>query len=38
MTKAQREAIHSYDERIGVDDLLAGVDWYQHLIERLPDQ
>ena len=36
MTKAQREAIHSYDERIGVDDLVAGVGWYQHLIERLP--
>ncbi len=36
MSKAQREAIHSYDERIGVDDLVAGVGWYQHLIERLP--
>ncbi len=35
MTKAQREAIHSYDERIGVDDLVAGVGWYQHLIESL---
>ena len=36
MTKAQRESIHSYDERIGVDDFLAGIDWYQLLIERLP--
>ena len=35
MSKAQREAIHSYDERIGVDDFVAGVDWYQHLIEGL---
>jgi carboxypeptidase PM20D1 len=36
MSKAHREAIHSYDERIGVDDLVAGVGWYQHLIEGLP--
>jgi carboxypeptidase PM20D1 len=36
MTKAQREAIHSYDENIGVDDFLDGVRWYQRLIERLP--
>jgi carboxypeptidase PM20D1 len=36
MTKAQRESIHSYDERIGVDDFVAGIDWYQLLIERLP--
>ena len=36
MSKAQREAIHSYDERIGVDDLIDGAGWYQHLIERLP--
>ncbi len=36
MTKAQRESIHSYDEHIGVDDFLAGVDWYARLIERLP--
>ncbi len=35
MTKAQREAIHSYDEHIGVDDFLDGVRWYQRLIERL---
>jgi len=36
MTKAQRQAIHSYDEHLGVDALLDGVRWYRHLIERLP--
>ena len=36
MSKAQREAIHSYDEHLGVDDFLDGVRWYQRLIERLP--
>lgn len=36
MSKSQREAIHSFDERIGVEDLLDGANWYQHLIERLP--
>ena len=36
MSKAQRESVHSYDEHIGVDDFLAGVGWYQLLIERLP--
>ena len=36
MTKAQREAIHSYDEHLGIDDLLDGVTWYRTLIERLP--
>ena len=35
MTKAQREAIHSFDEHLGVDALLDGVRWYQRLIERL---
>jgi carboxypeptidase PM20D1 len=35
MTKVQREAIHSYDEHLGVDDFLDGVRWYQRLIERL---
>ena len=35
MTKAQRESIHSYDEHIGVDDFLAGIGWYQRLIERI---
>jgi carboxypeptidase PM20D1 len=36
MTRAQREAVHSYDEHLGVDAFLAGIDWYQRLIERLP--
>ena len=36
MTKAQREAIHSYDEHIGVADLVDGARWYTLLIERLP--
>lgn len=36
MSKAQREAIHSFDERIVVDDLLDGARWYRLLIERLP--
>ena len=35
MSKAQRESIHSYDERIGIDDLTDGIGWYQHLIERI---
>jgi carboxypeptidase PM20D1 len=36
MTKAQRESIHSYDERLGIDDFLDGVRWYQRLIETIP--
>jgi carboxypeptidase PM20D1 len=36
MTKAQREAIHSYDEHLGIDDFLAGIAWYHRLIERIP--
>jgi carboxypeptidase PM20D1 len=36
MDAAQRHAIHSYDEHLGVDAFLAGIDWYQALIERLP--
>ncbi len=36
MTKAQREAIHSYDEHLGIEDLVDGVTWYRTLIERLP--
>jgi carboxypeptidase PM20D1 len=35
MSKAQRESIHSYDEHLGVDDLLAGVRWYRRLIKGL---
>lgn len=36
MTKAQRESIHSYDEHLGIDALVEGVEWYQRLIERIP--
>ena len=36
MSKAQRQAIHSYDEHLGVDALAEGVLWYQTLIEQLP--
>jgi carboxypeptidase PM20D1 len=36
MTKAQRQAIHSYDEHLGVDAFVEGVRWYQRLIERIP--
>ena len=36
MTKAQRESIHSFDEHIGVADLVDGARWYTLLIERLP--
>jgi carboxypeptidase PM20D1 len=37
MTKAQRESIHSYDEHLGVEDFLAGVDWYARLLQDLPE-
>jgi carboxypeptidase PM20D1 len=37
MDAAQRRAVHSYDEHLGVDAFLAGIDWYQALIERLPE-
>ncbi|MBC2931820.1 M20/M25/M40 family metallo-hydrolase [Nocardioides sp. zg-1228] len=36
MSKAQRAAIHSYDEHLGVADLVDGVRWYRLLVERLP--
>ncbi|WP_331502257.1 M20/M25/M40 family metallo-hydrolase [Nocardioides sp.] len=36
MTAAQRRAIHSYDEHLDVAAFLAGIDWYQALIEGLP--
>lgn len=36
MTKEQRESIHSFDERIGVEDFVAGVGWYRRLVEQLP--
>ncbi|MEO9325006.1 M20/M25/M40 family metallo-hydrolase [Nocardioides sp. C4-1] len=35
MSKAQREAIHSFDEHLGVDDLLDGVRFYERLIQGL---
>ena len=35
MSKAQRQAIHSYDEHLGVDDFLLGIDWYERLIEKV---
>jgi len=34
---AQRRAVHSYDEHLGVEAFLAGIDWYQALLEGLPD-
>ena len=37
MSKAQRQAIHSYDEHLGVDAFVDGVRWYQRLIERIPE-
>ncbi|MGO0576915.1 M20/M25/M40 family metallo-hydrolase [Ornithinimicrobium panacihumi] len=36
MTKEQRESIHSYDERVGCQDLVDGVAWTRLLLERLP--
>ena len=36
MSKPQRQAIHSYDEHLGVDTFVDGVRWYQRLIERIP--
>jgi len=38
MSKAQRQAIHSYDEHLGVDAFVEGVRWYQRLIERIPSE
>ncbi|MBE7325773.1 M20/M25/M40 family metallo-hydrolase [Nocardioides sp. Y6] len=35
MTKAQRDSIHAHDERIGVADLDAGVEWYARLLRAL---
>jgi len=34
MSKAQRASIHSFDERIGVEDFVRGIDWYRLLLER----
>ena len=36
MSKEQRASIHTYDEHLGIDDLVDGVRWYQRLIERIP--
>lgn len=36
MSKAQRQAIHSYDEHLGIETFLEGIDWYRRLIESLP--
>ena len=35
MSAEQRESIHSYDERIGVDDFLDGIRWYRRLLDGL---
>ena len=37
MSGEQREAIHSYDERLGVEDFLDGVRWYRALLDGLDD-
>jgi carboxypeptidase PM20D1 len=34
MSQEQRESIHSYDERIGIDDFVRGIGWYRLLIEQ----
>lgn len=35
MDAEQRESIHSYDERLGVEDFLDGVRWYRTLLDSL---
>lgn len=35
MGAEQRESIHSYDERLGVDDFLDGIRWYRALLDGL---
>lgn len=37
MTALQRHAVHSYDEHLGVDAFLAGIEWYRALLESLPE-
>jgi carboxypeptidase PM20D1 len=37
MDAAQRRAIHSYDEHLGIAAFLEGIEWYGALIERLPE-
>jgi carboxypeptidase PM20D1 len=36
MTRAQRQAVHSYDEHLDVDAFLTGIRWYCRLLESLP--
>ena len=38
MDAEQRESIHSYDERLAVDDFLDGVRWYRTLLDSLAGQ
>lgn len=38
MDADQRESIHSHDERLGVDDFLAGIRWYRSLLDSLDEQ
>ncbi|WP_068258627.1 M20/M25/M40 family metallo-hydrolase [Janibacter limosus] len=35
MSAEQRESIHSYDERLGVEDFLDGIRWYRALLDSL---
>ena len=35
MTTEQRQAIHSYDEHLGIDDFHAGIGWYRRLVEGI---
>jgi len=37
MTRAQRAAIHSYDEHLGLPDFLDGIAWYRLLLQSLPE-
>ncbi len=37
MTAAQRRAVHSYDEHLGVDAFVAGIDWYQSAHRGAPE-
>ncbi|MEQ6902171.1 M20/M25/M40 family metallo-hydrolase [Nocardioides sp. YIM 152588] len=37
MSKAQRESIHTFDEHLGVQAFLDGIDWYRRLILALPE-
>lgn len=37
MSRAQRESVHSFDERLTVDGLLRGVEWYVTLLRGIPE-